>query len=164
MEMILLLVLITVLCIAGCIIAKKKIIKVLLGIIGTFLATMSIIIGIFYYELNYKIEDVDTSISPDGKYELVLQAVGEPVFFSEADGRVVFKEGKRIVAKCSFDLYDDGGSIRSEVWKVTWKDEAVEILISGDEQNDELIIIFYDGRSEYYQLDTKYGKTKEERE
>lgn len=164
MILVIFLLIIAILCIIGCFVAKKTVIKVLLGVIGTFLAAVLIIFGAFYYDINFKVKNVDTNISPEGEYTLILQAIGEPVFFSKADGRIVLKEGKKTIVKCGFSLYDDGGSIRSDVWKVTWKDNLAEIIISGEEQNDEMIIIYKDGRSEYITLDTKYGKTKEERE
>ena len=52
--------------------------KVFLGFIGLICAIV-LILGIsFSYITNYKKVTIDTSNSPDGKYELILQAVGEP--------------------------------------------------------------------------------------
>ena len=49
-----------------------------LGLIGLICAIV-LILGIsFSYITNYKKVTIDTSNSPDGKYELTLQAVGEP--------------------------------------------------------------------------------------
>lgn len=48
-----------------------------LGLIGLICAIV-LILGIsFSYITNYKKVTIDTSNSPDGKYELTLQAVGE---------------------------------------------------------------------------------------
>ena len=52
--------------------------KVFLGLIGLICAIV-LILGIsISYITNYKKVTIDTSNSPDGKYELTLQAVGEP--------------------------------------------------------------------------------------
>ena len=52
--------------------------KVFLDPIGLICAIV-LILGIsFSYITNYKKVTIDTSNSPDGKYELILQAVGEP--------------------------------------------------------------------------------------
>ena len=49
-----------------------------LGLIGLICAIV-LILGIsISYITNYKKVTIDTSNSPDGKYELTLQAVGEP--------------------------------------------------------------------------------------
>lgn len=62
-----------------------------------FLAAIFIIIavflGSFIYVSDYKITKADTSVSLDGIYELVLQAVGETDFpFGAASGRQKFLE------------------------------------------------------------------------
>ena len=45
---------------------------------GSLLAVI-VVFGFFIsYTVNYKKTICDTSVSPDGKYELTLQAVGEP--------------------------------------------------------------------------------------
>ena len=122
-----------------------------------FVATIFIIIAVFWgslaYVSNYKIAEADTSVSPDGTYELVLQAVGEADFpFGSASGRLVLYEGKSRISKADFELWDDGRSIRSSIWEVTWHEDSVEVILSGDEQFDEQIILYFDGRKEAKQL------------
>ena len=49
----------------------------------------------FVYETDYKKTICDTAISPDKKYELILEAVGEAEWpFGSASGRLILKEGK----------------------------------------------------------------------
>lgn len=82
------------------------------------------------YVLNYMVRTVDRRESPDGQYSLVLHSVGSPVFFSAADGRLVLREGRKVIVKYDFSLYDDGGSIRPSVWQVEWEDDRkVEYLM-----------------------------------
>lgn len=134
-------------------ITMKKIIKFILG----FVAVTSIIIaalwGSFVYVSDYKITEVDTSVSPDGSHELVLQAVGEADFpFGSASGRLILYEGKSRISKTDFELWDDGGCIRDSIWEVTWHENYVEVILSGDEQFDEQIILYFDGKKESKQL------------
>ena len=77
----------------------KKYFKVIICFIGLVCA-MILILGIsFSYITNYKKVTIDTSNSPDGKYELTLQAVGEPGWpFGSASGQLVLKEGKEKVS------------------------------------------------------------------
>ena len=102
---------------------------------------------------DYKITKADTSVSPDGTYELVLQAVGEADFpFGSASGRLILYEGKSRISQADFELFDDGRSIRSSIWEVTWNKDRVEVILSGDEQFDEQIILYFDGKKERKQL------------
>ena len=107
----------------------------------------------FSYITNYKKVTIDTSNSPDGKYELILQAVGEPDWpFGSASGQLVLKDGKEKVSETDFELRNDGGSISGNCWKVTWYEDYVEVILSGEEQFDEQVILYFDGTKEIQQL------------
>lgn len=120
----------------------KRFLKVILCFAGLLCAVV-LILGIsISYVTNYKKITVDTSNSPDGQYELVLQAVGEPDWpFGSASGQLVLKKGKNEVAETDFELHNDGGSINSSCWEVTWYEDYVEIILSGEEQFDEQVIL-----------------------
>lgn len=131
----------------------KKIIKFISGFVAVIFIIIVVIWGSFVYVSDYKITKADTSVSPDGSYELVLQAVGEADFpFGSASGRLVLYEGKNKISKADFELWDDGGCIRSSIWEVTWHEDYVEVILSGDEQSDEQIILYFDGEKESKQL------------
>ena len=131
----------------------KKYFKVIICFIGLVCA-MILILGIsFSYITNYKKITIDTSNSPDRKYELTLQAVGEPDWpFGSASGRLVLMESKDKISQTDFELDNDGGSITSSCWKVTWYEDYVEVILSGEEQFDEQVILYFDGTKEIQQL------------
>ena len=139
----------------------KKIMKFILGFVAVVFIIMVVFWGSFVYISEYKITKADTSVSPDESYELVLQAVGEADFpFGSALGRLILYEGKSKISKADFELFDDGGCIRSSIWEVTWHEDCVKVILSGDEQLDEQIILYFDGRKEVKQLTDwdKYGE------
>lgn len=118
----------------------KRIMKIILGFVVFIIIV--VLWGSFVYVSDYKITNVDTSVSPDETYELVLQAVGEAEFtFGSASGRLVLYEGKRRISKADFELFDDGGCIRSGIWEVTWHEDYVEVIISG--MNSSTSRLFY---------------------
>ena len=131
----------------------KIIMKFVLGFVAAIFIIIAVCWGSFVYVSNYKITKADTSVSPDGTYELVLQAVGEADFpFGSASGRLVLYEGKSRISQADFELFDDGRSIRSSIWEATWHEDSVEVIWSGDEQFDEQIILYFDGKKERKQL------------
>ena len=131
----------------------KKIMKFVLGFVAAIFIIIAAFWGSFVYVSEYKITKADTSVSPDGTYELVLQAVGEADFpFGPASGRLVLYKGKRRISQAGFELFDDGRSIRSNIWEVTWHEDYVAVILSGDEQSDEQIILYFDGKKESKQL------------
>lgn len=134
---------------------KLKNIMIISGILVIIAAALS---GSILYVTHYKMAVVDTAQSADGNYELILQSVGEPAFpFGSASGRLVLKSGEIIVASADFRISNDGSSFSEEAWSVTWFDDYVEIVLSGSEQYDELLTLYYDGQVEKSRLTTHYG-------
>ncbi len=122
--------------------------RTLLKIIVCIMVAILVVIFVFWlcmhYEINYKKTVCDTSVSPDGKYELTLQAVGEPDWpFGPANGRLILKAGEDHISQTDFTLRDDGKKIRSSCWKVTWYDKYVEVILSGEEQSDEQVLLYF---------------------
>lgn len=131
----------------------RKKLKVILFFIVIICAIVFIWGKSFSYITNDKKVTVDTSNSPDGKYELTLQAVGEPDWpFGSASGRLVLKKGEDKLSQTDFELHNDGGSINSSCWEVTWYEDYVEIILSGEEQFDEQVILYFDGTKDIRQL------------
>ena len=150
--------------IVGCIKSNKPTIKTGLRILFvTGIVFVCLVMGIIYIT-KYKIHEIDSSVSPIGSYELKFQQVGDPDFpFGHTHVRLLLKDGKQTVSKHRFDVANDGGNMNLGLWNVTWKDGFVEAVISGEEQQDYQVMLYFDGDIETSQLDTKYGKTEEER-
>ena len=97
----------------------------------------------------YRVNSVDSSTSQDGKYELLFQQIGEPDWpFGYTHARLVLKDELGTIAKYSFDVRNDGASVHSDSWQVIWKEDSVEVVISGKEQNDEQYILYFDGKTD----------------
>lgn len=138
-----------------------KIVKAMLWLLIMFVILIVVLWLGFVYATDYKKTTCDTAVSPDKAYELTLQAIGEPDWpFGSASGRLILKEKEKKISQMDFELHNDGGSINSDCWTVTWYEQYAEVVISGDEQFDEQILLYYDGKKERKQLiDTKNGQT-----
>lgn len=102
--------------------------------------------GRYVYVTEYKITDIGSSVSPGGEYEIWYQNVGEPDFpFGQAHARLVLRQGRKTVAKQSFDVANDGGMPTDEQWDVQWKVDRAEVTVSGEEQPDHLYVLYFDG-------------------
>jgi hypothetical protein len=154
----------TIAAIVGCVCVKNKIAKILLGILGGIMLIFLSLLLLFVYYMNYATSDVDTKMSDDGNYTVIMKSVGSPLFFGPADGRFVLKEGKKTIVKYNFTVYDDGGCIRSSIWNVEWLSDSVRITVSGSEQSDCQYELYFDGHVDVKQLDTQYGKSIKEPE
>lgn len=127
----------------------KHVVKHILILLGVLSAAAAVLLGSVLYVAFYRVAVVDTALSPDGNYTLVLQSVGEPRFpFGPAPGRLVLKDGGATVAKARFEIANDGGAFQADSWSVSWYDDRVNVILSGDEQDDELVTLYFDGRTE----------------
>lgn len=120
----------------------KKFMKVMLCIVGGSIVLAAVLWLCLDYVSNYQKTTCDTSVSPDGQYELLLQAVGEPDWpFGSASGRLLLKkDGKKIGCR-NFELKNDGAPIGKSCWTVTWYDDYVEVVLSAKEQGDEKLVM-----------------------
>jgi len=140
----------------------KKSMKIVVGVIAAVFIIAAVFWGSIVYMSDYKITTIDTSVSPDGTYELNLQTVGEVDLSSgSATGRLVLNEGKNEIAKAGITLYDDGRSIRSSSWEVIWHEDCVKVILSGEEQLDEQVTLYFDGKKDIKQL-TDWERAAEE--
>jgi bla regulator protein BlaR1 len=113
------------------------------------IALIAIFILFYTYTTEYKKTTRDTSHSPDGTYQLTLQAVGDPDWpFGSSSGRLILKEGKETISETDFELHNDGKTIGMEDWRVAWYEDYVEVTLSGEEQDDNQIVLQFDGTME----------------
>ncbi len=124
----------------------KKITKRIFGIAAVILAALLLLIGSFIHDTRYRISDIDAAASPDGRYEIVFQAIGEPDWPSGySHAGIVLKRNGKIVAKRKYNVSNDGGVLLPDNWSVSWEENCVKVIISGEEQSDELYTFFFDG-------------------
>ena len=102
-----------------------------------------VLAGSFTYTTKYKIHEIVDSTSKEGKYVLLLQQVGDPDWpFGHTHARLVLKNESGIITKYHFDVANDGGNVHPDLWQVTWRENCVEAVISGEEQNDNQYILY----------------------
>ena len=143
----------------------KKWMQRALCVLGLCLAGIILFWGCIFYETNCKMTVCDTSVSSDRRYELTLIQIGEPAWpFGAASGRLILKEGNTQISKADFELKNDGCSISSSDWAVTWNEDSVEVVLSGEEQFDEQILLYFDGTTQRRTLDNETGPTESQAE
>jgi len=120
--------------------------KIIIGAIGFIGIVIIFTIGVFLYMTSWKTATVDTKQSSDGVYELLLQSVGEPYWpFGAAPGQLVLKSGHTVVSKVRVEIANDGAPFSKRAWRVSWHENRVEVTLSGNEQPDEYVTIYFDG-------------------
>lgn len=135
----------------------KKVLKVILGILLSIVLVICLLYGAFIYMIEYHVATVDKK-SYNG-YEVIMQSVGSPLFFSSADGRLLLKKNDKTINQTDFVLSDDGGSIRKAVWSVSWYKDHVSVVIRGSEQDDMLYSLYYNGNTKNSIIPSQDGIT-----
>lgn len=127
----------------------KSIFKVILWITGALTVLLLIWLVFFFYITEFQKKTCDTSVSPDGQYEVTLLAIGEPGWpFGPASGRVVFKRDGKKISQANFELQNDGVAISDWNWSVAWNEDYAKVNLHGSEQEDEQVTLYFDGSIE----------------
>lgn len=122
----------------------KKITKWILLIVIVLVIVMILLIAGFFYITEYRVADIDSSVYEKGKYEVLFQTVGEPEFpFGNSHARLVLKRNGKVVAKHRLDVANDGKNLCKDNWHISWGEDSVEAVISGEEQQDEVIVLYF---------------------
>ncbi len=122
----------------------KRIIKAF-AMILIILATVVLLLGLmFEYTFSWKLTDVGTETSPNGRYRLLFQAVGEADFpFGNSHAKVTLYDGNKKIHSFREDIADDGASFRPDNYCVEWRSDSVVITFIGSEQADHKVEVFY---------------------
>lgn len=137
----------------------NKIPKYVVIIVGILVMVVLLPLGYVRYKTRYEAEQISTSTSPDGDYELVIYSVGEPDFpFGAAHGRLVLKGKEKTVAYRSFEVANDGARFYDGDLETTWYGDRVEVVVSGSEQRDELVTLSFNGQTSSRRLTTRYRR------
>ena len=116
---------------------------------------VTVLLESILFMTKYKITDIDSSESPNGKYKVIFQEVGESDWpFGHSHARLLLLEQDRILIEEKFDVAADGCTLSAGNWNVSWNDNCVQIIISGKEQPDELYVLYFDGSSSSERIDT----------
>ena len=124
-----------------------------LKIVAGTLFTAAILTLVFWisivYVTKYQKTVRATAVSPDGTYELELVSVGEPDWpFGLARGKLILKTDDKKIDQADFELRNDGKMISESCWKVTCHEECAEVFLSGEEQQDQIITLYFKKGSE----------------
>ena len=117
----------------------KKHIRIVLFAICVVIGMNFLLIGCFRYAVDHRKTIRDTSVSPDGKYELTLIEIGEPVWpFGPASGRLT--------------LDNEAGSTPSQV-----ETGALDIQVMENRENELVFTIstsdYVESYNSYYKVD-----------
>lgn len=112
-------------------------------VIGAWLFIGAVWSGAFNFMLP---NEIATYHSPDGEYSLVFEQMGDPAWpFGPTDVRLTLKnrDGK-VIGRVSTQVFNDGGN--ASEWNmaaISWKDDAVVVVLRGAEMKDKEIFIAY---------------------
>lgn len=133
----------------------EKTIKIVAITLGVLALIVFIPFVCLRYTTRYKEKLVDKTSSPDKQYILSMYSVGEPYWpFGGAPGRLILEMANSKVARAEFEIANDGARFDEYSWDVTWCSDRVEVVLSGNEQYDELVTMYFDGGVERKRLTT----------
>ena len=115
-------------------------------IAGILILPLLLLIGSVKYRVDYAKTQVVTSVSDDGQHSLTVYMIGESDWpFGATHCRFDLYDGAKRIVKEPFSIHNDGVSASGNNFAITWNQDRVEILVTAEEQYDEVCTIYFDG-------------------
>lgn len=123
----------------------KKAVKYVLAFLGTTVILTFVLFGAILYKTEFERKLIETYISDNGEYQLDVYEIGEPDWpFGSTHCGFVLSHCNSVISRMKFTIYNDGGWAHSSNFLVSWHDDKVSIIVSGEEQSDTLYNLFFD--------------------
>ena len=84
----------------------------------------------------------------NGGYTVKFLVLEYGFLFASDSCMVVLTEGLKEICGYRFELANDGKDLTEDNWKVCWLPDRAEITVMGEEQEDEVIYLYYNGDAE----------------
>lgn len=128
----------------------KKWLKITLILLGILLAVAIAFVGLvrFWWNGGFNAmvpHEVATYDSPDGKYTLVFEQLGDPAWpFGPADVRLTLRNSQGVyMDRISAQVYNDGGNAHPDnIKSIQWGEDEVVVILERGEQCDQGYILF----------------------
>ncbi len=127
-------------------------IKKILTFIGIFLLIICVMGAGFLYKIDYKKTEIKSSVSDDKNYTLTVYEIGEPEFaFGSANCRFVLKNNDKKISTLDFEIRNDGGWALPQNVDIKWQDNCAVAYVNGEEQEDTIYYLYFDGKTKEVQ-------------
>ena len=104
-----------------------------------------VILAIIIFKIIEHIPETEDTQS-NGNYTVTLQSLGSPIWpFGPQDGQIILEKDDETISEIKFVLRNDGKNMSEYNWDVEWQSDKVIVTIIGEEQNDEIFILSYNG-------------------
>ena len=125
----------------------KNILIILSIVVALIIGGYFLIVAFWNGTFNFMpAEEIATYYSPDGKYSLVFEQIGDPAWpFGPTDVRLTLKnQDGNMIERVSTQLLNDGSNAgEGNIASISWNDDAVIVVLRASEMKDKEISITY---------------------
>lgn len=127
----------------------KKIEKLLIISVVLLLTILFLKIGMFIYNIEFKPVVITTVYNENNNYKVIFKSIGEPgwPFGPEKVKVILYNESNKKINSYNTKIFNDGKKSDKGNIIVIWFDDRARIVLSGEEQKNEIIEIKYDSNS-----------------
>lgn len=117
----------------------RKVVKSIIALVSCIFLIGAIFLFGLEYETNYKLTEIATFQNEETGNAIIFQEKGQPFLFgpSEVKINLVNADGECIDDFTS-TIQNDGAALQKDNVEVNWYPDYVEVILSGEEQQDEI--------------------------
>ncbi|SDA09887.1 hypothetical protein SAMN02910447_00129 [Ruminococcus sp. YE71] len=129
--------------------SRVMICLLLFPVLAAAVKWIMVVIVMIYLWSTARSDDLPREIDrvEQGSYAVILSAESEPVFFGSQNGSITLLENGKEISRTDFDLSNDGKYMNEYNWDVSWENDCVTVTIMGEEQDDEILTLYFNGET-----------------
>lgn len=112
-------------------------VRIILIVGAALAAVLAVFLGIFCYDLDYRVSEIARKAAPDGSQEVVFYEIGSAVFFGPSDVRLVLEQDGTELNRIDLSISNDGKSLDDSNWSPVWLTDQFRVFIYGEEQTPQ---------------------------
>ena len=122
----------------------KRIPKHIIITIGCVIFVIAILCGSILYQIFWEKTTIAIIENEERGYTVELQEVGTAFLFGPSSVRVILKNSSgRVIDRFTDKIQNDGGTLDEGNISVSWLADCVEVVLSGEEQENHIYQMNY---------------------
>lgn len=115
-------------------------------VVSCFALLVVILFGGIKYRTDYAKTQIKEEYSGDKQYILAIYMIGEPDWpFGATHCRFELRKGGKRITQYPFSIQNDGAMAHEGNFRIIWEKEKVSVVVSGEEQEDQTYVMYFNG-------------------
>lgn len=127
------------------VLAMNKAVKGIIALVSCIFLVSAVFLFGFEYEINYKLTEISTFQNEETGNAIIFQEKGQSFLFGSSEVKInLVNANGECIDDFTSTIQNDGAALQKDNVEVNWYPDYVEVILSGEEQQDEVYQLKYE--------------------